>query len=108
MEKHELYKLDKPKIDKVVPGTESIIQQAVRQLTDKVKVARELQITAALRRAGYEFETTEELYSFAKERCHVEDVNGKQCLYVDKVIYVCEWNNTPRVEYFGDKITVTI
>lgn len=91
----------------------SIIDEVIEQLTAKVALARELQIIAALKRHGYEFETTDELHSFVKDRCiMVTGHEGKQRLYVEDHVkvktLVMEWNTTPSVEYFGDRITVTI
>ena len=86
----------------------SILNEIIDQLTAKVAVARELQIIAALKRHGFEFVDSNDLHSFVKDRCVVVDDHGKNALFVDETIYICEWNATPSVEYFGDKITVTI
>jgi hypothetical protein len=92
---------------------ENIMDEIINQLTAKVKLARELQIIAALKRHGFEFETADELHSFVRDRCTlVTGYEGRQRLYVEDAvgvkILVMEWNTTPSVEYFGDKITVTL
>lgn len=85
------------------------MEQIINQLTAKVRLGRELQIEAALERAGYKFLNADELHAFCRDRCTlVTGHEGKQRLYVDKSILVMEWNATPSVEYFGDRITVTI
>lgn len=88
---------------------ENITEHIIKELADKVTVARGLQIEAALERAGYKFLNADELHAFCRDRCTlVTGHEGKQRLYVDKSILVMEWNATPSVEYFGDRITVTI
>lgn len=82
-----------------------VLHSVINSCSSKIASAREGQLIERLKECGFEFETKQELYDFAKERCEVEiHANKLNRLKVDGKV-IAEWWDTVEIKHEGNKVT---